>query len=446
MKQLICRLLPQTLVGQIMGVVVIAFILIIATGSAFERVTRSEYFAVADMDQIKGQAETVAKLMRSASLEEREKILAVSAYAGMNFKVLGNDELLKLPDFPSWRTTLNRLFQTVFPFPKAHSDGKELLMNGKPVFAYPLDRQNTLVYLDIPDTILTLQVLNPASYYFIGLASLLGLIALFAIKAVTRPLKAISDAVEHSGNNISSEQLFAERGSIEIVGLARGLNKMRARIRLMLENRSRMLRSVSHDLRTPLTRMRLRTERMDPSTFRTSMLNDIGHIEELVTETLEYLRYDVATEEFQRADIASILQSVCAEFQDVGFSVSYEGADRLVALCKPSALARAITNLCDNSVKFAGNVTVGLSTTSLGVRISVRDDGPGIPKIAYERVIEPFYKLDASRSAAGKHGFGLGLSIVADIVQSHEGILSFESNSPSGLSVLLDIPGTFANA
>ncbi|MGO4837438.1 ATP-binding protein, partial [Rhizobiaceae sp. 2RAB30] len=256
--------------------------------------------------------------------------------------------------------------------------GRWLTIDGQPALAFDLGEGVTATLFGVPDTVLTLQFVNPASYYLLALVVLFGLFSCFAVWAVTNPLKRISAALG-SAEIDKDDELFVERGSIEMVGLARALNTMRARIRTMIDNRTRMLRSVSHDLRTPLTRLRLRAERMDDSALRTAMLSDIGHIEGLIDETLTYLRNDVSTEALQRTDIASVVQTVCSEFCDVGFSVSYSGPDRLSGWCKPNALARAIGNLCDNGVKFAPNVTVTLAATDTGALIEVSDDGPGIP-------------------------------------------------------------------
>lgn len=160
----------------------------------------------------------------------------------------------------------------------------------------------------------------------------------------------------------------------------------------------------------------------------------------MIDETLTCLRNDVSTEALQRTDIASVLQTVCSEFCDVGFSVSYSGPDRLSGWCKPNALARAIGNLCDNGVKFAPNVTVALAATDTGALIEVSDDGPGIPMAVRARVFEPFFKADAARGTMPKHGFGLGLSIVADIVQGHGGKIELRDNRPTGLVVKVDLP------
>ena len=264
---------------------------------------------------------------------------------------------------------------------KGSIDGRWIRIGGQYAFVVDLDQQSVLAHFGMPDSFLTSGTVRSSFYRFMAFVALPTMIWLFAVWTVTGPLKRISTAVG-SAEIENGDELFIERGSTEMVGLTRALNRMRTRIRTMIENRTRMLRSVSHDLRTPLTRLRLRAERMDENSIRTAMLTDIQHIEDLISETLTYLRNDVSTEKLQRADIASVLQTVCAEFSDVGFSVSYSGPDRLLGWCKPNALARAITNLCDNGVKFAGNVTVALTQTGSAARIAVGDDGPGIPMTA----------------------------------------------------------------
>ncbi|WP_281040340.1 histidine kinase dimerization/phospho-acceptor domain-containing protein, partial [Mesorhizobium sp. M7D.F.Ca.US.004.03.1.1] len=156
-----------------------------------------------------------------------------------------------------------------------------------------LDQHDVLAHFGMPDSWLTSGLVRASFYRFMAFVALPVLIWLFAVWAVTDPLKRISAAVG-STEIENSDQLFVERGSIEMVGLARALNRMRTRIRTMIENRTRMLRSVSHDLRTPLTRLRLRAERMDDGPVRTAILSDVQHIEVLIDETVTYLRNDVS--------------------------------------------------------------------------------------------------------------------------------------------------------
>jgi len=159
----------------------------------------------------------------------------------------------------------------------------------------------------------------------------------------------------------------------------------------------------------------------------------------MVEETLVYLRKDISKENQLRADLPSLIVTACSDFADMGYSVTYRGPDRFAYPCKPHALKRAIANLIDNGTKFARHVNVELQVKpDRAVSISVTDDGPGIPPEFQADVLEPFYKLDNARGDRG--GFGLGLSIVQDIVQSHFGTLTLENAAPHGLIVEIKLP------
>jgi signal transduction histidine kinase len=178
---------------------------------------------------------------------------------------------------------------------------------------------------------------------------------------------------------------------------------------------------------------------MEDGPVREGLLSDVMRIDGLLNEVLKYLRDDYATEPMQRADVASLLQTVCAEFSDVGFQVRFEGPNRMIIDCKPLAIMRAVTNLCDNSIKFATEVIVSLRKGKAGCEIVVTDNGPGIPEHLRTRVFEPFFKGDDARTQA-QEGFGLGLSIVADIVHAHRGTVSLADNAPRGLIFQILIP------
>jgi signal transduction histidine kinase len=419
--------------GQFAAIIVIALVVILSVGSVVENFIENVDLPV--LDDGARRAAVVAALLRETPTEARGAILATARRAGFDFEVLPKEQIRSIPySYLQWRS-----IEWLLRIDRGSIDGRWIRIGGRYAFVVDLDQRDVLAHFGMPDSLLTSGLVRALFYRFMAFVALPLLIWLFAVWAVTDPLKRISAAVGEAEIENGNE-LFVERGSIEMVGLARALNRMRTRIRAMIENRTRMLRSVSHDLRTPLTRLRLRAERMDDGPVRTAILSDVQHIEVLIDETLTYLRNDVSTEKLQRADIASVLQTVCAEFSDVGFPVSYSGPDRLLGWCKPNALARAIANLCDNGVKFAGNVTVALTVTDTAARIAVGDDGPGIPMTARARVFEPFFKEDASRSIASKHGFGLGLSIVADIVQGHGGRIELQDNQPNGLVVTIDLP------
>ncbi len=220
--------------------------------------------------------------------------------------------------------------------------------------------------------------------------------------------------------------------------------ELRARIQTLLDDRTRMLAAISHDLRTPLTRLRLRAERAAPAA-RDGMLRDIERIGRMLDETLEYLRLDLRVERFERIDLASFVQTICAEFADVGYEVSYEGPPRLAWTCRPSALMRAITNVIDNATKHGTSVSVALHADDDVVQIDVSDNGRGIPTSLHEKVFEPFFKIEAPAVSAEPVGFGLGLSIARDVVKSHGGTIELRNRSFGGLVVRLSLPELLAH-
>jgi signal transduction histidine kinase len=269
------------------------------------------------------------------------------------------------------------------------------------------------------------------------------LVSLYAGAIIIAPLTNFSREALALKPDEGPERPFEEGGPREIRALARSLNDMRARMREMIDGRTRMVRAISHDLRTPLTRLRMRAERSSDPALRDAMLTDIVRIDDMIQETLTFLQRDVASEATVQVDLPSLLQTVCYDFANMDLPVSYEGPYRLTFDCKPQALVRAVTNLVENGVKFATVVAVRLKPMADGgVRIEVADDGPGVAEGLRAKVVEPFFKADDSRPSGAQGGFGLGLSIVRDVVSGHGGSMALLDAEPRGLVVRLDLPAT----
>ncbi|TCM52560.1 signal transduction histidine kinase [Rhizobium sp. PP-F2F-G48] len=267
------------------------------------------------------------------------------------------------------------------------------------------------------------------------------LVSLYAASTITAPLLRFAEAARTLKPDEGPDRPFDENGAAEIQTLAKSLNDMRTRVRGMIEDRTRMLRAISHDLRTPLTRLSLRAERSNQPELKASFLADIAILSDMIDDTLIYLSKEMGADKILNADLPSLLETVCADFNDLGYEVEYIGPERLAYHCKPRWLARAVTNLVENSTKFAQRATVTLSLTeSKSVRISVTDDGPGLPADLRTRVLEPFFKVDTARTSSDRTGFGLGLSIVDDIVRAHGGHIELMNASPHGLIVHIDLP------
>lgn len=266
-------------------------------------------------------------------------------------------------------------------------------------------------------------------------------LSIYAARLITLPLTRIAAVADAQSRTTPAAEMFEESGPQEIRLLARRLNEMRSQIQSMLAERTAMLRAVSHDLRTPLTRLKLRIEQSIEGDPANALQRDVDAINDMINETLSYLRSDTEIEALRKTDLPSLLRTICSDFSDVGFSVSYTGPDRLSLDCNSKSLARAVANLVDNGTKFGDTVDVILKRDLDGaIRIEVADDGPGIPAEIRSRVMEPFAKGDLSRSPSPRSGFGLGLSIVREIMTRHGGTMELAPRKPRGLCVALVFP------
>ncbi|KJC61091.1 histidine kinase [Bradyrhizobium sp. LTSPM299] len=265
------------------------------------------------------------------------------------------------------------------------------------------------------------------------------LLGLWAAWALTAPLSSFVKAAETFSLSGAAAPL-PERGPEEIRLLAKALNRMRERITGLIDDRTKMLAAISHDLRTPITRMRLRAEFIEDETHRHRMLRDLDQMRSMLESVLSFLRNDRKLEEMTLVDIASTLHLVTDQFADMGHKVTYKGPQHAMATARPGDLHRSITNLVENAVRFGGQATVHLDVKPDSLTIDVEDDGPGISDAHKTNVLEPFVRGDDARNMDEAEGFGLGLSIANAIVLAHGGTLSLHDRQPHGLVVRIQLP------
>lgn len=274
----------------------------------------------------------------------------------------------------------------------------------------------------------------------VSLASLIGLLSLWATRAVVAPLSRLAEAADRFDPD-RGDRIAVAHGPVEVTRLSAALEAMAARIRHMIEGRTQMLAAVSHDLRTPITRLRLRVEEIEEPETRRAILADLALMERMVGGALSYLRDGRATGAMAATDIPALLQTICDDFADLGHDVVYRGPAHASAFCDADQITRALTNLIDNAVKFGGGALVELDVDD-PARIAVRvlDEGPGIPEEERRNVVEPFYRVDVARTLREGGGFGLGLAIVQAIAQAHRGELTLRERSGGGLEACLSWP------
>ena len=261
-------------------------------------------------------------------------------------------------------------------------------------------------------------------------------LSIYAVRWIISPLSSIASAARSFGRAGGDETELSVDGPREIEQAAQALNDMRKRVRTLVNERTQMLVAISHDLRTPLTRLRLRVERLNDGPPRAAMLQDIVTINEMLGETLAYVRQGTQREEASLIDLPSLLETIAAQFADIGHEVSYSGPDRLAFAGRAQAIGRAVANVVENATKFGSRAVIILRALDDGaVETEVFDDGPGIEPGLLDRVFEPFFKGDSARSIEGRTGFGLGLSIARDIADRHGGDIALVNREPHGLSV-----------
>lgn len=263
--------------------------------------------------------------------------------------------------------------------------------------------------------------------------------AWYAVRQVVRPMTRFTRAIDALQPANSAPGMMAEQGPVEVQHAARAFNAMQTRIRDHLQERARILAAISHDLQTPITRMKLRLEMTDAPELRDKLLQDLDNMSRLVREGIAFARSAQPLEEKrQRLDLNAFLDSIALDYADVGRPVAFIPAEEgRVVLTQPQALRRIMTNLIDNGLKFAERVDIRLSYAMNGDPIiQVMDNGPGIPEASLEEELQPFFRLENSRNRE-TGGTGLGLAIAAQLTSQMPGTLRLGNRPEGGLEAII---------
>lgn len=254
---------------------------------------------------------------------------------------------------------------------------------------------------------------------------------------VARPIQELAQAASRLGENLDSPPM-RETGPAETRAAAQVFNGMQHRIRAQIEERARFLAAVSHDLRTPLTRLRLRVAHLTDEFSRDKMSGDIDEMAAMLDATLNYLRGEAQTEPWQQLDVQALVESLVEDARDHGGDAVAEGSAAPLR-AQPLALRRCLGNLLDNALQYGGRAEVSIQDSAEAVLIEVRDHGPGIPENRMAQVFEPFVRLESSRNR-NTGGVGLGLAIARDAARRCGGELSLRNAQDGGLIARLWLP------
>lgn len=265
-------------------------------------------------------------------------------------------------------------------------------------------------------------------------------ISLIAVRWVTEPLSKLAAAAERLGGNIH-EPPISENGPIEVQRAAKAFNAMQRRLSRFISDRVRILAAMSHDLKTPITRLRLRTEMLEDEAVRAKFARDLEEMESMVTQALEFMRDSSADEPVRQVDIMALLETLREDYRDSGKSVEIAGRIAQPFAGRPLALRRCLTNLVENAVRYGEAAMIEVEDSAREIVVRIRDRGPGIPEGELEQVFEPFYRGEASRSRE-TGGTGLGLGIARNIARAHGGDIVLQNHPGGGLQAVVSLPRT----
>ncbi|ABD90175.1 ATP-binding protein [Rhodopseudomonas palustris] len=426
-------IVPKRISGQIAAIVVISIIVIhaiIAVTFFVNRPGEQEPFAHG-----RGELTALVQILGKASADERPALLAGMARSFPQFEIVpgapGPLVAIEPGAGPSPSPPLRHLGR----------DYRQLRLEGT---------SDERIGVALPDGE-TISVRVPEDWrppFFLGGPGMitllfvvvsLTLLGLWAARALSAPLSSFAKAAENFRLDNAAASL-PERGPEEIRSVARALNHMRARIAALVDDRTKMLAAISHDLRTPITRLRLRCEFIEDEACRNHMLGDLDQMRSMLESVLSFLRNGRNREAMTLTDVATTLQLIADQFTDAGQTVSYHGPAHATVMARPDDLHRAVTNLVENAVRFGAETSIGLAVTPDAVKIDVADDGPGISDAQKSAMLEPFVRGDDARNMDEASGFGLGLSIAQAVALAHGGALSLNDRKPHGLIVRITLP------
>ncbi|HET6238608.1 MAG TPA: ATP-binding protein [Acetobacteraceae bacterium] len=418
-----------------------------ATGLTIHALDRIELQRLAQARDVAARVMSVYRNVVNVDAAQRAAVLAeMHRLPGMQVDLSQDPPISDLPDTPRPEQRLVRVNMNVIPMPgplRPH----EVHMFGGPYWG------RMIVGLHLPEgdwLNVTVRVDPPRPWHsptflwaFVLMTAAAALLTLWAVRRMTAPVATLAKAAEALGRDVNAPPL-PEDGPSEVATAAAAFNTMAARIRRFVQDRTEMLTAIGHDLRTPITRLKLRAEFMEDDEQRRKMLIDLEELEAMVSATLAFGRDAKSTEPVSPLDLPELLRTILDEATDawpeVTEKVAYEGPSHLTVRARPLSLKRALANLVANAVNYGGSARMRLTLPANGTLvIEVEDDGPGIAPQELDRVFEPFHRGEPSRNRE-TGGVGLGLPIARNIFRAHGGDVTLANRPTGGLRATVTLP------
>jgi signal transduction histidine kinase len=447
----IWRLWPRSLAARTAFVLLAGLVLVQVAGLTIHALDRVDLQRLAQARDIAVRAMSVYRSVALTPPEQRAALVAgVDLSDGSVVRLEDGPPMDALPQAPNPLQRQLRADMRLVAIP-AQDRTRDLVFLGGPAF------DEVVLGMRLPDgpwLNVAMPMPPPQPWHslnfllaFVLMTATAALLILWAVRRLTEPVATLAAAADALGRDVNAPPL-PETGPSEVALAASAFNTMAARIRRFVQDRTFLLTAIGHDLRTPITRMKLRAEFMEDDELRRKMLDDLDELESMVSATLTFGRDATTDEPISSMDLSELVRTVLDETADARPAESdrllYHGPDHLPVRVRPVALKRALTNLVSNAAAYGGSARVTLAPPQPApggnvVTLHIDDDGPGIPESEMERVFLPFHRLESSRNRE-TGGVGLGLPIARNIMRAHGGDLVLHNRDEGGVRATLTLP------
>lgn len=425
---------PRTLLARLLIIVLLGLLLANALSLTLVMVERMRSARTVMLGNLENDVATSVAILDRLPAKERPEWLERLSRGNYRY-ILGPGEAGAAPTDKRSRDAIRTLKETLsaqyplhftaVPGPISHIQAHLTLRDGAPLTIDLIPRMPPVAsWLPV---VLVLQLL------------LVALCSWVAVRQVVRPFLQFTRAVDSL--DPAAHSPMTEKGPVEVRQAAHAFNEMQSRIQTYLRERAQILASISHDLQTPITRMKLRIEMADQPELRDKLLSDLDNMSRLVREGITYARSSESLEETTlKLELNAWVNSIASDYQDIGKNVQFHARNaRLPIVTRPQALRRVMTNLLDNALKFGDSAVIEIDENERQVAIRIMDNGPGIPEAELEAVLQPFYRVETSRNRE-TGGTGLGLAIAAQLTAQLDGKLHLANRAEGGLAVSVILP------
>ena len=442
------RLWPRSLAGRTALVLLVGLIIVQAAGLTIHALDRLD---VQRLSQARDLGIRVIGLYRTMVLTDVDHRAAMltAMHRGQDLTAVVSDSppTTDLPEMPPAEQRLLRINMEMVPIGAPPPRWRDILIYG----GYPSNE--AVIGMRLPEggwlnVTAKLAPLRPwhsptflAAFVLMTVAA--AALTLWTVRRLIAPVRVLAEAAEALGRDVNAPPL-PENGPTEVRTAAIAFNTMASRIRRFVQDRTELLTAIGHDLRTPITRLKLRAEFVEDEEQRAKILSDLGELEELVSATLAFGRDVRTTEPLSPIDLAELLRTILDEagdaWPDMQDKLHYEGPAHITVMARPLSLKRVFVNLTSNAINYGGSALLRLQLVDdHTIVVEVEDDGPGLPPYELERVFEPFHRGEPSRSRE-TGGVGLGLPIARNISRAHGGDVTLANRASGGLRVTVTLP------